>query len=48
MLLVSLRTHPVRLLETGYRFRFPELEPALRHTLNRPGSAGRGPGVPYS
>jgi uncharacterized protein (TIGR01777 family) len=35
-LFVSQRAHPVRLLETGYRFRFPELEPALRHTLNRP------------
>ena len=35
MLLVSQRAHPARLLETGYRFRFPELEPALRHTLGR-------------
>ena len=35
-LFVSQRAHPVRLLETGYRFQFPELEPALRHTLNRP------------
>ena len=35
-LFVSQRARPVRLLETGYRFRFPELEPALRHTLNRP------------
>ena len=35
-LLVSQRAHPVRLLETGYQFRFPELEPALRHTLGRP------------
>jgi NAD dependent epimerase/dehydratase family enzyme len=31
-----MRIHPVRLLETGYQFQFPELEPALRHTLNRP------------
>ena len=35
-LLVSQRTRPARLLETGYRFRFPELEAALRHTLGRP------------
>jgi uncharacterized protein len=37
MLFTSIRAHPVRLQETGYRFRFPELEQALRHTLNRPG-----------
>jgi len=35
-LFVSQRAHPLRLLETGYQFQFPELEPALRHTLNRP------------
>jgi uncharacterized protein len=35
LLLISLRAHPVRLLETGYRFRFPELEATLRHTLGR-------------
>jgi uncharacterized protein (TIGR01777 family) len=35
MLFTSMRIRPVRLLETGYRFRFPELEPALRHTLGR-------------
>ena len=35
-LFVSQRAHPARLLETGYRFQFPELEPALRHTLARP------------
>jgi uncharacterized protein len=34
-LFVSQRARPARLLETGYRFRFPELEPALRHTLGR-------------
>jgi uncharacterized protein len=37
MLFVSQRARPTRLLATGYRFRFPELEPALRHTLGRPG-----------
>jgi uncharacterized protein (TIGR01777 family) len=36
MLFASIRVRPARLLETGYRFRFPELEPALRHTLGRP------------
>jgi uncharacterized protein (TIGR01777 family) len=35
-LFVSQRARPARLLETGYHFRFPELEPALRHTLDRP------------
>ena len=35
-LFVSQRAHPLRLLETGYQFQFPELEPALRHTLKRP------------
>ena len=29
-LFVSQRAHPVRLLETGFQFRFPELEAALR------------------
>jgi NAD dependent epimerase/dehydratase family enzyme len=28
---------PERLLETGYRFRFPDLEGALRHLLGRAG-----------
>ena len=37
LLLISMRAHPARLLETGYQFRFPELEPTLRHTLGRPG-----------
>ncbi|HZB58279.1 MAG TPA: DUF1731 domain-containing protein, partial [Actinomycetota bacterium] len=37
MLFASMRIRPSRLLETGYRFRFPDLEPALRHTLGRPG-----------
>jgi uncharacterized protein (TIGR01777 family) len=36
MLFASIRAVPARLLETGYRFRFPELEGALRHTLGRP------------
>lgn len=33
MLLSGARVVPRRLLETGYRFRFPALEPALRHLL---------------
>jgi uncharacterized protein len=33
--LSSARVRPQRLLETGYRFRHPELEPALRHVLGR-------------
>jgi NAD dependent epimerase/dehydratase family enzyme len=36
MLFVSQRARPARLLATGYRFQFPELEAALRHTLGRP------------
>lgn len=33
--LVSTRVRPRRLLEAGYRFRFPELEDALRHLLGK-------------
>ena len=33
LLLASQRLAPTRLLSTGYRFRFPELETALRHLL---------------
>lgn len=33
--LSSTRVSPVRLLETGYRFRYPVLEGALRHLLGR-------------
>src|SRR4029453_14170917 len=43
MLFTSIRAVPARLQETGYRFRFPELEAALRHTLGRP-ARGRGRG----
>jgi uncharacterized protein (TIGR01777 family) len=35
LLFVSQRALPARLQASGYRFRFPELEPALRHTLGR-------------
>jgi len=35
LLLASTRVVPKRLEETGYTFRFPELEPALRHVLGR-------------
>lgn len=34
-LLASTRVRPERLLATGYRFRFPELEGALRHVLGK-------------
>jgi uncharacterized protein (TIGR01777 family) len=35
-LLSSTRVRPERLLATGYRFRFPTLEGALRHLLGKP------------
>jgi hypothetical protein len=35
-LLASTRLRPERLLATGYRFRFPELDGALRHVLGTP------------
>ena len=35
LLLASTRVEPRRLLATGYRFEFPELEGALRHVLRR-------------
>lgn len=35
LLLASARVEPAELEETGYEFRFPELEGALRHLLNR-------------
>jgi NAD dependent epimerase/dehydratase family enzyme len=35
-LLASSRLRPRRLLDTGYRFRFPELEGALRHGFGTP------------
>jgi NAD dependent epimerase/dehydratase family enzyme len=34
-LLGSQRAVPARLLESGYRFRYPALEPALRFLLGR-------------
>jgi uncharacterized protein (TIGR01777 family) len=34
-LLASTRVRPARLLESGYRFRYPDLEGALRHLLGR-------------
>jgi hypothetical protein len=34
-LLASARVKPARLLDAGFKFRFPELEPALRHLLHR-------------
>ncbi len=37
LLLASTRATPVRLLASGYRFRYPELEAALRHELGKTG-----------
>lgn len=34
-LLASQRVEPVRLKESGYQFKYPELESALRHVLNK-------------
>ncbi|GIX49643.1 MAG: hypothetical protein KatS3mg131_3854 [Candidatus Tectimicrobiota bacterium] len=36
LLLASTRVEPARLLASGYRFRYPELEGALRHLLGKP------------
>jgi uncharacterized protein len=38
MLLASQRVDPARLRATGFHWRYPELEPALRHLLGRGGS----------
>jgi hypothetical protein len=35
LLLASQRVNPERLQGSGYRFRFPDLEGALRHVLGR-------------
>jgi uncharacterized protein (TIGR01777 family) len=35
LLLASTRVEPARLLATGYQFRFPQLEAALRHVLEK-------------
>ena len=35
LLLASARVEPTRLVESGYRFRYPELDAALRHLLGR-------------
>jgi uncharacterized protein (TIGR01777 family) len=36
VLFASTRVHPAVALASGYRFAFPELEPALRHAFGRP------------
>jgi uncharacterized protein (TIGR01777 family) len=36
LLFTSIRARPARLLKTGFRFEFPDLEATLRHTLGRP------------
>ena len=35
LLLASARVLPTALLDTGYEFRYPELEGALRHALGK-------------
>ena len=35
LLLASNRVRPTKLLDSGYTFRFSDLEPALRHVLGR-------------
>ena len=35
LLLSSVRMRPRRLVDSGYEFRFPDLQPALRHLLGR-------------
>jgi uncharacterized protein (TIGR01777 family) len=35
LLLASQRVEPAKLLASGYRFRFPDLESALRHLLGK-------------
>lgn len=42
LLLASMRVQPSALLGTGYDFRFPTLEPALRHLLGRAGLSPQG------
>ncbi len=37
-LLSSARVTPARLIESGYSFELPDVEPALRHALQKPGS----------
>ncbi|HEV8652100.1 MAG TPA: TIGR01777 family oxidoreductase [Actinomycetes bacterium] len=39
LLFYSIRVQPEATLASGYTFRWPELEPALRHLLNRPAAA---------
>ena len=36
LLFMSQRVQPAAAQASGYTFRFPDLEPALRHVLNRP------------
>lgn len=39
LLLASTRVEPIRLIATGYRFRYPEIESALRHMLETPAAS---------
>ena len=40
LLLASARVRPTRLIDSGFDYRFAELEPALRHALSRPREIG--------
>jgi uncharacterized protein len=46
MLLASIRADSTKLKESGYEFRYPELESALRHLLGRSEGEQRQPNVP--
>jgi len=37
--LASARVHPAKLLQSGYRFEYPDLEAALRHVLGAEASS---------
>jgi hypothetical protein len=41
LLLSSQRVEPAKLVASGYKFRFPELEGALRHLLSKQASQQR-------
>jgi NAD dependent epimerase/dehydratase family enzyme len=43
MLLASTRAQPARLSASGYHFRYPDLEAALRHVLHDAPRSGAPP-----
>jgi uncharacterized protein (TIGR01777 family) len=46
LLLASCYAVPKKLTESGYKFQYPELEPALRHVLKIPAPKGKKRGAP--